>query len=181
MKKQPHITRQTKANLCDAFWQLYTKKPIEKISIKEITDLAGYNRGTFDLYYKDVYDILAQIEDELLDIIQSVVQNAMRNPVFDLSQDMGILVELMNSHSHYASVLMGDNGDPRFITRLKEIILPLLDRYFLPHDRYDEYQRELLSEFYLAGILASVIKWIENPQLTVDEFIAFLAKISSPH
>lgn len=57
MKKQPQITEQTKACLREAFWTLYTKKPIEKISIKEITDLAGYNRGTFYLYYKDVYDL----------------------------------------------------------------------------------------------------------------------------
>lgn len=47
MKKQPHITEQTKNNLRIAFWSLYAQKPIEKISIKEITELAGYNRGTF--------------------------------------------------------------------------------------------------------------------------------------
>ena len=46
MKKQPHITEQTKNNLRIAFWSLYAQKPIEKISIKEITELAGYNRGT---------------------------------------------------------------------------------------------------------------------------------------
>ena len=62
MKKQPQITEQTKANLRSAFWTLYTRKPIEKISIKEITDLAGYNRGTFYLYYNDVYDLFSQIE-----------------------------------------------------------------------------------------------------------------------
>ena len=50
MKKQPHITEQAKNNLRIAFWSLYAQKPIEKISIKEITELAGYNRGTFYLY-----------------------------------------------------------------------------------------------------------------------------------
>ena len=52
MKKQPQITEQTKDNLRSAFWTLYSSKPIDKITIKEITDLAGYNRGTFYLYYK---------------------------------------------------------------------------------------------------------------------------------
>ena len=41
MKKQPHITEQTKNNLRIAFWSLYAQKPIEKISIKEITELAA--------------------------------------------------------------------------------------------------------------------------------------------
>lgn len=81
MKKQPQITEQTKANLKDAFWKLYTEKPIEKISIKEITDLAGYNRGTFYLYYKDVYDIFSQIEDELLDKIKTVLDEDRKSVV----------------------------------------------------------------------------------------------------
>lgn len=60
MRKQPEVTEQTKTNLRTAFWELYKEKPIEKITIKEITDAAGYNRGTFYLYYKDVYDLFTQ-------------------------------------------------------------------------------------------------------------------------
>ena len=42
MNKQPEITMQTKRNLMDAFWQLYCKKRIEKITVKEITTRACY-------------------------------------------------------------------------------------------------------------------------------------------
>ena len=135
MKKQPQITEQTKANLRAAFWSLYTQKPIEKISIKEITDLAGYNRGTFYLYYKDVYDIFFQIEEEVLDMIEKVIQDGlMKNDTFDLSHQMEFLMELAQTHSPYVSVLLSDRGDPKFATRLKELIWPLLNRYFVPTD-----------------------------------------------
>ena len=63
MAKRPHITETTRKNLIDAFWKLYQTKPIERISVREITDIAGYNRGTFYLYFKDVHDVLEQIED----------------------------------------------------------------------------------------------------------------------
>ena len=96
--------RTDKGNLKDAFWKLYTEKSIEKISIKEITDLAGYNRGTFYLYYKDVYDIFSQIEDELLDKIKTVLDESLQNDTFDLSDQMGVLFEMMRTHSHYATV-----------------------------------------------------------------------------
>jgi AcrR family transcriptional regulator len=86
MKKQPHITEQTKNNLRIAFWSLYAQKPIEKISIKEITELAGYNRGTFYLYYNDVYDLLHQIEEEILGKITDVLNDSLeKNDTFDLS------------------------------------------------------------------------------------------------
>lgn len=76
MKKQPQITEQTKDKLRSAFWTLYSSKPIDKITIKEITDLAGYNRGTFYLYYKDVYDIFASIETELLQASEQILETA---------------------------------------------------------------------------------------------------------
>ncbi len=175
MKKQPQITEQTKANLRTAFWQLYTEKPLDKISIKEITDLAGYNRGTFYLYYKDVYDIFSQIEDELLQKIKDVLDESLAtNETFDLSQQMGILLELMQTHSHYATVLLSDRGDPRFVSRLKELILPLLNRYFISPEGHDDYQMALLSEFYLSGLLAAVQYWLSNPKLPLDTFINFM-------
>ena len=54
----------TRQALMDAFWTLYKKKRIEKITVKNITDAAGYNRSTFYQYFLDVYDILAQLEDD---------------------------------------------------------------------------------------------------------------------
>lgn len=175
MKKQPQITEQTKANLKDAFWKLYTEKPIEKISIKEITDLAGYNRGTFYLYYKDVYDIFSQIEDEVLCKVKAVLDESLqKNDTFDLSEQMGVLLEMMQTYSHYAAVLLSEQGDPRFVSRLKEILLPLLNHYFISEEGHDAYQMSLLTEFYLAGLLAAVKVWLSDPQMRLDEFINFM-------
>ena len=70
MKKQPEITKQTKQNLSDAFWQIYCEKRIEKITVKDITTKAGYNRSTFYEYYTDVYDVLEQIESSVLPDIE---------------------------------------------------------------------------------------------------------------
>lgn len=181
MKKQPHITEQTKANLCTAFWKLYTQKPLEKISIKEITDLAGYNRGTFYLYYKDIYDIFSQIEEELLTKIKEVLDESLaENDTFDLSQQMGILLDLMQTYEQYSTILLSDNGDPHFATRLKEIIWPMLNRYFVPSEGHSAYQMSLLSEFYLSGLLSSVIRWLKDPQITLEEFLHFMVKNALP-
>lgn len=175
MKKQPHITEQTKLCLRNAFWQIYSEKPIEKISIKEITEVAGYNRGTFYLYYKDVYDILSQIENEILDNVKIVINQVIQQKDSqDFINNLSIFVELMQTYSKYSTVLLGDKGDPQFTTRLKEIIWPLLSRFFIHLEGLDEYHVELLAEFYLSGILTAVSKWNINPKITLDEFISFM-------
>ena len=54
MRKRPEKTEQTKADIKEAFWRLYAAKPIEKITVGEVCDLAGYNRGTFYLHFHDL-------------------------------------------------------------------------------------------------------------------------------
>ena len=75
MRKQPQVTEQTRANLMQAFWDLYLEKPIEKITIREITDRAGYNRATFYLYYRDVYDLFDQLEESILGQVRQLVND----------------------------------------------------------------------------------------------------------
>ncbi len=45
MKKQQDTTNETKNSFIVSFCKLYMKKPIEKISIRELTDTAGYKIG----------------------------------------------------------------------------------------------------------------------------------------
>ena len=51
MQKKEKMTGQTRQNLMDAFWILYCEKRIEKITVKDIVNKAGYNRSTFYEYF----------------------------------------------------------------------------------------------------------------------------------
>lgn len=73
MKKQPEVTARTRKRLMDAFWELYKERRIEKISVGAITKLAGMNRGTFYEYFSDIYDLLDQLEDEMLEKLQNTL------------------------------------------------------------------------------------------------------------
>lgn len=178
MRKHPEVTEQTKANLRTAFWSLYKEKAIEKITIKEITDAAGYNRGTFYLYYKDVYDLFNKIEEELLEEIRILIHdNLPQKEGLDFAGHMGLIVKLSQQYSAYMSVLLSDHGDPTFVTRLKELIWPLLNRYVLDTSALTTQEQSLLSEFYLSGLLAAITRWLEAPgDMTIDQFIRFVMR-----
>lgn len=176
MKKQPQITEQTKANLRNAFWTLYEQKPIEKISIKEITDLAGYNRGTFYLYYKDVYDMFTQIEDDLLNMVQDLLDSISVDGILDFSRQMSSIIEMSQTYSPYISLLVSDRGDPKFSARLKDKLRPLLDSVLFSsaQKEYTECEKMYLSEFYLSGIIGAMGKWLEDPQISIEELLNFM-------
>lgn len=56
----------TQKNIKEAFLQLRAKKPIEKITVKELSEIAYINKATFYLHYKDIYDLSDRIENDLL-------------------------------------------------------------------------------------------------------------------
>jgi len=64
--------------LAESFKELAKKHPIEKITIKEITDLAGVIRPTFYNHFQDKYELLEWIiTTDLLDPIEPLIQNGM--------------------------------------------------------------------------------------------------------
>lgn len=182
MKKQPAVTEQTRANLRTAFWSLYQEKPTSKITVREITDRAGYNRATFYLYYRDVFDLFEQIEQEILDDVGRLVdQGLMRQETLDFSQHMGLILQLAQRYDAYVPQLMGPHGDPSFSIRLKEILAPLLDRFILPAQGMPEEHKAILREFYLSGLLSAISTWASNPDsMPVDQLIALIVSAVMP-
>ena len=56
--------QRTKKSIINAFIELRASKPLEKITIKELSDLAFINKATFYTHYKDIYDLAEQLENE---------------------------------------------------------------------------------------------------------------------
>lgn len=55
----------TKRVIKEAFFSLLKEKPLNKITVAELSRLADLGRGTFYLHYHDVYDLYEQIEKDL--------------------------------------------------------------------------------------------------------------------
>ena len=178
MNKKQEMAEQTQKNLQEAFWNLYKEKPIEKITIKEVTDLAGYNRGTFYLYYKDIYDILSSIEDEILTVIDAFVQKWMSESIFvEWSGYVAQLIEWFQAYSPYVSVLLNNTGDPDFVRKLKDILRPVIRRWNVAAESLPEDEQEILTEFHLAGIISALSTWMSQEDgMSFEAFVGFMMR-----
>lgn len=61
--------KRTKKAVQEAFIALRRKKPIEKITVTELSALAGINKATFYLHYADIFALSEELEDMLIDDI----------------------------------------------------------------------------------------------------------------
>lgn len=50
--------RKTKKQLRECLTRLLKEKKVQDITVRELTDMADLNRGTFYLHYRDVFDLL---------------------------------------------------------------------------------------------------------------------------
>lgn len=175
MKKQPEVTAATRQKLMDAFWTIYKEKAIDKISVAEITRITGNNRGTFYHYFKDVYDVLERIEEDLIGQVNTEVNEALSNSSFEAkTRDINLLYSfsapIFKRHEEKLFTLLGKDGDPRFTGKFKENFRFMLIRFWnLPKEtKYLDY----LMEYTYSAMIGLMAKWYENGNdLTDDEFL----------
>lgn len=68
-------TMKTRKAITDALAELLTEKELHNVTVKEITEKADINRGTFYKHYLDVYDLYDKLEqDILIDLGMMVLQ-----------------------------------------------------------------------------------------------------------
>ena len=115
--------RKTKKSLKDGLIELMLEKSINDISVRELTEKVDLNRGTFYLHYKDIFDLLEQIEDELFQEFNEIMISHSKDHL-ECSL-LSLLVDIFNYLKENASictVLLSNNGDINFINKIKDLI-----------------------------------------------------------
>ncbi|MFK0522282.1 TetR/AcrR family transcriptional regulator [Paenibacillus illinoisensis] len=174
MKKQPQITERTRQTFVGVFCELYSQKPIEKISVQEIAKKSGYNRSTFYQYFTDIYELLDALENDILnDIKEELAKKELSMHTF---QDALHCLD-KKEHLLVLKALLGDYGSPRFLKRLKkEITLNQLELNVPQKPSLTPY----VIEFYLSTSLSLFRLWLQRQKdLSSEEFFKLVENLYS--
>jgi len=167
MKKQPEVTAKTKKAFMDAFSELYSLKPIEKISVQEITDKAGYNRSSFYQHFRDVYDLLDFLEKDVLDFMHQRLQMG--------KGSVQEIITVFDEKGFYLNALFGDYGGNRFLEKLKANVP------FQSHNlniSKDNPISPYLMEFHLSTILSLLRLWHRRERdIPPDEILNLIFRL----
>ena len=175
-KKRPEATIKTKQAITDAFWTLYKKRRIETISVKDITMKAGYNRSTFYVYFKDVYDVLEQLEETLMPGIEHLppVGSGARNDA-DLMKNM---INIYEKNAEYYSVLLSENGDPHFVTKMKNVFKSMMMETLSSQVDLSKAEIDYALEFLVSATLATVKYWYDQDKnMPMEQLAAIVTKL----
>ena len=108
--------RMTKQLLRDSLLELLQTEEIHKISIRALCQRADLNRSTFYKYYGSQYDLLKEMEDDLLIQIEQTLSDS-GSDYTDIARLVSLLFYL-RQHLPLCKMLINSNVDPDFPKRL---------------------------------------------------------------
>ena len=161
---------QSKAEIEDkikaAFKELVLSQPVDKITIKEITDKAGLIRTTFYHHYQDKYELMEMIvQKEVIDPIAPLLENDMIDEAMVL-----IFSNLMHEKDFYMRLAKtsGQNSFEQIAEKcVKEILLKIIGSKLQARLEINEFKHkwvspEIVSVYYSRTIVFAVMFWIDQ-------------------
>lgn len=160
-QKEDRRVRRTKRMLLNALTVLLSKKKINQISVTELAELADINRATFYLYYKDIFDMVDQLENETLDVFTQSLSK-FHNVGMDYDNTLSFYTNIfafIKENSELIKILLGPNGEQLIREKLYRAIS---DFYTLDQINCADVRMQYTIPFLISGCIGIIQKWIED-------------------
>ena len=150
----------TKKAIKEEFIKLLEKKPIDQITIRDITDSCGISRNTFYYHYAD---LPALVEEIIMEQAEEIIR---RYPdVKSLEQALEVSAEFMMENRRSAVHIL--NSSHRYIYEqcLMKVCRHVVQAYVdvaIPSGLFSDEEKELMIEYYKCISFGIVVEWCDN-------------------
>lgn len=176
VKKIDRRIKKTKRLLREGLTRLMQAKSINDITVKELADSVDINRGTFYLYYKDIYDMLDKVETEMMEEFNELLQSYSVEKV--VMQPLILLENIFVFIADNADIciaLLSKNGDIGFIKKLTHFLHEkcLKDWIQISHN-VDETHFEYAYSYFIYGSVGLIETWLNDGMKNTPQEMAVL-------
>lgn len=170
----------TRKAIHSAMTMLLAKKPIEEITVTELSEAAEINRKTFYNYYSSVYMVAEEMEDEIVERFEETLRKIDFDTLLkDPETTFNTLARLITSDlDFYENILTNRNQ----ISFLQKIISSLKQRirllYLNPNSSDNELQDYML-EYIVSGLVSVYQKWFTSGRKTdIEELSRYISMLA---
>lgn len=165
--------------LAESFRELAEQKPIDKITVQEIADNAGYSPATFYRQFKDKYDLIAWDYTRRLEGVMSrigVEDYPWRQTLLDAAENF------QEQKEYLANLFLHTGGLDSFVINMTEINFSYLRACILASagtDKLDE-KMEMCIRLYVLGTVNLTCEWILGRWQAEPKVLAEVYETSLP-
>ena len=172
-KKVDRRVIKTRRQLKKGLAALMKEKSVNQITVKELVEEVDINRSTFYLHFKDIQDLLREIEENMEAQIKRAIEE---HPIVSGNENAFYFIEdmfrVLDEEREISKALIGPNGDMGFIHRIERIIKEnsrgTLEKMF-PGKKED---LKYFYAFCLSGCLGLVKVWLNEGEEKSPEEMA---------
>lgn len=178
-KKEDRRVRRTKKLMTQTLFRLMQDKPLTEITVRELAEACDINRGTFYMYYQDIYDMLNQIEDEMFLRFGAILAEQEANiEARDTYPFLKALASFADENRSMCKVLLSPHGDMRFLERLNRLLEDKCHAEWQKfHASISEEEFELGYSFVIFGCIGMLRTWITSDQPISPDHLAKMADL----
>lgn len=147
-----------------AFAELLLEQDISQITVRDIAERADINRGTFYAHYRDVYDVLEQIENELIDAVDQMLddfqqQDIIRNPL----ELLLAIANYLEKDSEFNIHLLRSRGANTLLLKLRKLVVHRLttDKMLMLYIK-SPVELQLCASYIAAGGVGVLQDWFSS-------------------
>ena len=156
-KSNDRRIRYTRYALQNALIACMQQKPFNRITVREICETADINRSTFYMHYKDIYELLDEIEEQVYQEIDAIFSKESTS-----IHNMDQLLDYVQTHKTLLECLL-QQGSGLAISRFSTILHAHDGKYLRRYAGNGfSAENEYLYEFLYTGILGVLQKWLQN-------------------
>jgi AcrR family transcriptional regulator len=170
----------TKNNFITAFWKLYEQKRIEKISIRELCETAGYNRTTFYVHFYDIYDLL---DEAIVNLVSPIRDNIgciqSLKSLIDFNSIENVFVAFFNENNKYIQLILKNH--PYILEdKAKEVIIPIIKEKLINQDNSSIWI-DYIIQYQISAIFGVLKFWYQDSdrKISKEELAHILFEIST--
>ena len=170
----------TKRLLRESLLRLIAKKDIQKISVAELCRDAGINRVTFYNHYNIPFDVMDDIEKELIAQLDSDVKKESVNSKKTDSHQRESVCRFLREHLPVVKALFQNySAESQFAYDLFQLSLSDEKLNQLFSDTHSPDKKRLMAAYIIHGAYGMLQKWIlEDIELTAKEISELINKVS---
>ncbi len=173
----------TKKAITNAFVQLISEKPLNKITVKELSELCGITRRTFYYHYQDIYDLVEKLFAQEAEKVVGEVRQQGELTSENWEDAMVIAAHFVIKNKQAVYHLYNSIRREDLERFLKQVTAEVLQRLMETLGRgipAREEDRRLLVALYGNAFTGMIQDWIESGMKTSPEVLirraAFLLK-----
>lgn len=172
-EKVDYRIRITKLLIRKTFMEMLSKQPIQQITVKQLCERAGINRGTFYSHYNDIYDLLHQIEYEMKKEFEQVLSQVFTTCKEDPVKMISRIFACLQDNYDLCMVTLGEYGDKKFMVELlalgKKQYMEMAMHYF---PKATQSQMEYFFAFVSNGCIGLIQKWLQDGMMIPIEQVS---------